>query len=70
MILGGGADAKPLIEAAHKKGLRTVVVDKPEKIVVSDLTDLVCYLDPRDVDAVESMAKQLQVASVVSVPST
>lgn len=70
MILGGGEDAKPLIEAAHAEGLRTVVVDLPAKITVAGMTDLACYLDPLDADAVEVMARQLQVSSVVATTSS
>jgi len=70
MILGGGEDARPLIEAAHAKGLRTVVVDLAEKISVAGLTDLACYLDPLDADAVEVMARQLQISSVITAPSS
>jgi len=70
MILGGGEDARPLIEAVHEKGLRTVVVDMPEKIAVAGLSDLACYLDPLDIDAVEVMANQLQISSIVTAPSS
>jgi len=65
MILGGGEDAKPLIEAAHAKDMRTVVVDLPENIKVAGLTDLSCYVDPLDKDAVEVMARQLGVAATI-----
>jgi len=69
MILGGGEGARPLIEAAHAKGLRTIVVDLPENIAVAGLTDLACYSNAVGCGC-GLMARQLQISSVISTTSS